>query len=254
MMGKLLLRGMLVGLLAGLLGFGFLRVFGEPSVDRAISFESRMEAAKAPHDHGGATAPEPKEELVSRGVQSGLGLFTGVMVYSAAFGGLFALAFAAVYGRIGTLGPRATSALLGAAGFVAIYLVPNLKYPANPPPVGEADTIGVRTALYFMAVLISLVGMIAAMTARQRLVVRHGAWNASLLAGAAYLVIVALAAAALPVVNEVPEGFPATVLWQFRVASLGAQALMWATLGLGFGGVLEYGTARGGRRLLASVP
>ncbi len=259
MTGKLLLRGMLVGLFAGLLSFGFLRVFGEPSVDRAIAFEGQMEAAHAHHDHGGghADAPaaaEPQEDLVGRPVQAGLGLFTGVMVYSAAFGGLFALAFAAVYGRVGNLGPRATSALLGAAGFVAIYLVPNLKYPANPPSVGDANTIGVRTALYFMAVLISLVGMIAAVTTRQRLAPRYGAWNAALIAGAAYLAIVVLAAIALPAVNEVPEGFPATVLWQFRVASLGAQALMWATLGLAFGAVLDYGTARGDRRLLASVP
>ena len=42
-------------------------------------------------------------------------------------------------------------------------------------------------------------------------------------------------ALALPDVNEVPEGFPATVLWDFRIASLGAQAITWATLGLLFG-------------------
>ncbi len=41
MVGNLLLRGMLVGVLAGLLAFGFARIFGEPQVDRAIAFESR---------------------------------------------------------------------------------------------------------------------------------------------------------------------------------------------------------------------
>jgi predicted cobalt transporter CbtA len=44
---------------------------------------------------------------------------------------------------------------------------------------------------------------------------------------------------ALPAVNEVPEQFPAVVLWQFRIASLGAQAIMWATLGLVFGALTE---------------
>jgi hypothetical protein len=37
---------MLVGILAGLLAFGFATVFGEPQVDRAISFETQMEQAK----------------------------------------------------------------------------------------------------------------------------------------------------------------------------------------------------------------
>jgi hypothetical protein len=103
MVGNLLLRGMLVGVFAGLLAFGFARIFGEPQVDRAIAFEDQMSQAKG-------EAPEP--ELVSRETQAGLGLFTGVIIYSAAIGGLFSLAFAFVYGRVGRLGPRATAALL----------------------------------------------------------------------------------------------------------------------------------------------
>jgi hypothetical protein len=38
MVGALLLRGMLVGVFAGVLCFAFLKVAGEPSVDRAIAF------------------------------------------------------------------------------------------------------------------------------------------------------------------------------------------------------------------------
>ncbi len=140
MVGNLLLRGMLVGVFAGLLAFGFARIFGEPQVDRAIAFEDQMSQAKG-------ASPEP--ELVSREMQAGLGLFTGVIVYSAAVGGLFSLVFAFVYGRVGRLGPRATAALLALGGFVAIALVPDLKYPANPPSVGNPETIGFRTELYF---------------------------------------------------------------------------------------------------------
>ena len=110
MVGNLLLRGMLVGVFAGLLAFGFARIFGEPQVDRAIAFEDQMNQAKG-------EAPEP--ELVTRETQAGLGLFTGVIVYSAAVGGLFSLVFAFVYGRIGRFGPRATGALLALGGFVA---------------------------------------------------------------------------------------------------------------------------------------
>jgi len=41
------MRGMLAGLIAGLLSFGFLRGYGEPAIDRAIAFENAMDAAKA---------------------------------------------------------------------------------------------------------------------------------------------------------------------------------------------------------------
>ena len=43
----------------------------------------------------------------------------------------------------------------------------------------------------------------------------------------------------MPPLNEVPDGFPAVVLWQFRMASLGAQAIMWTVIGLGFGALVE---------------
>ena len=251
MVGKLLLGGMLVGVLAGLFAFAFLKVAGEPQVERAIAFESRMDAMAAEARAAEPNAAEPNAagmampateagvEVVSRPTQAGIGLLTGVVVYSVAFGGLFALVFAVAYGRMAALGPRATSALLAALGFIAVYVVPNLKYPANPPSVGDAATIGTRTALYFAMVALSLAVMVGAGLLRRRLLVRQTGWDAALLAGAAYLAVVVAAAWLMPDVNEVPEQFPATVLWQFRVASFGAQAIMWSTLGLGFGLLVE---------------
>ena len=239
---ELLVRGMLVGLVAGLLSFGFLKVFGEPQVERAIAFERQMDEARAQAEMAnGRTVPkeDPKLESVSRPVQAGIGLLTGVAVYSAAFGGLFALAFAFVYGRVGKYGARATSALLGAAGFIAVYLVPHIKYPANPPAVGEAETIQLRTTLYFAMIVVSLAAMVGSVTLRHQLVARHGVWNASLIAGAAYIAVILMASIALPAINEVPEQFPAVVLWQFRIASVGAQLILWTTLGLGFGALAE---------------
>jgi hypothetical protein len=227
MVRTLLIRGMLVGLFAGLLVFGFSKVFGEAQVDRAIAFEAAADEAKAKaHLAMGLPAEQPEPELVSRGTQAGLGLFTGVVVYSSAFGGLFALVFAYANGRVGNLSARAVSALLAAAGFIAIYVVPNLKYPANPPSVGEPETIGFRTALYFLMILISIVAMVAAIILRQRLAPRHGVWSAALTAAAGYIGIVILAQVLLPGINEVPDDFPAVVLWKFRIASLGIQLVM----------------------------
>ena len=248
MVGRLLLRGMLVGLVAGLLCFAFLKVEGEPAVDRAIAFESQMDEAKAQADAAAGRPAAPAEpELVSRAVQAGLGLFTGVMVYGAAFGGLFALVFALLYGRAGAFGPRATAALLAAAGLVAIYVVPNLKYPANPPSVGDPDTIGLRTGLYFGMIALSLIATIAASVLRRALA-RLGAWNAALAAGAFYLLATLAAAFVLPGIDEVPAAFPAVVLWQFRVASFGAQVILWGTIGLLFGVVAERALSADARR------
>jgi len=246
MVGSLLLRGMLVGIFAGILCFAFLRTFGEPQVDRAITFETQLDEAKERAEAQSAAAKgmsmpagEPQIEVVSRKTQAGIGLFTGVIVYSASFGGLFAVVFAFVYGRGNGVGARNLAALLAAAAFIAVNVVPALKYPANPPSVGQPDTIGMRTALYFTMMLISIVAMIGAVMLRSRLVRQRGAWNASLIAAAGYLVVIAGAAALLPSVNEVPEQFPAVVLWQFRIASLGAQLILWATVGLAFGALTE---------------
>jgi hypothetical protein len=252
--GSLLLRGMIVGLIAALLSFGVLKTVGEPAVDRAIAFESAMDEAKAKAEHDAAVAkgenPPPVEEepeLVSRPVQAGIGLFTGVTVYNLAFGGLFALAFALCYGRIGDWSPRIVSAAIALSGFVAVYVVPILKYPANPPSVGNPETIGLRTAIYFGMMLLSLASMIVAWNVRNRLVSSLGGWNASLVGAAVFLVAVIAFGLAMPPLNEVPEAFPAVVLWQFRMASLGAQAVMWTVLGLGFGAWVEHDAQAVGR-------
>ncbi|MDR5783679.1 CbtA family protein [Caballeronia sp. LZ065] len=245
MIRTLLIRGMLAGLVAGLIGFGFARGFGEPSVAQAIAFEEQHEHAEAApeHEHGAADASASAghshdhgdEELVSRGTQAGLGLLTGVVVFGTALGGIFSLVFAFAYGRLGALHARGTSALLALFGFVSVAIVPFLKYPPNPPAVGNAATIGPRTALFFTMVALSIAAMVWAVRWQRRLTARHGAWNATLIAALAYGVVMVIAQVALPHVDEVPEGFSASLLWNFRVTAIGIQALIWTTLGLLFG-------------------
>jgi len=236
---------MLVGVLAGLLVFAFGKFFGEPQVDRAIRFETALDEANAKAEEAKGIHVEKEPELVSRPLQAGLGLFTGVMVYSTAFGGLFALVFAAVHRRAVDLNPRATSALLAAVGFVSVYVIPNLKYPANPPSVGAPETISYRTALYFSMLALSVAAMVLASVMRKRLAARHEAWTAALASIAIYLIAIIVVGSILPAINEVPETFPAVVLWRFRVASFGMQLAMWTTLGLVFGALTERAWAKG---------
>ncbi|PDT01284.1 hypothetical protein CO666_26655 [Rhizobium chutanense] len=240
MVGNLLLRGMLAGLIAGILVFAFAHTFGEPLVDAAIAFEEASAQAAG-------EAAEP--ELVSRATQAGPGLFIGVMAYSIAVGGLFSLAFAFVHGRLSSLSPRGTSAVIAVAAFVAIVLVPGIKYPANPPAVGNPDTIGVRTELFFLMIVVSLAALIAAVALSRRLSGRFGLWNGAIIAGVAYLIFIGLVLYLLPPINEVPENFSALVLWRFRTTTLAMHAILWAALGLAFGALAERQLAvKGGQR------
>ncbi|WOD16734.1 CbtA family protein [Paraburkholderia kirstenboschensis] len=246
MVGKLLLRGMLAGIAAGLLTFAFARVAGEPQVNQAIAFEEKAGDGAGgvhehAHEHAGAQAHEHahEQELVSRDTQAGLGLLTGVVTYGAAFGGLFALVFAYAYGRVGAMSARALSAWLALGAFVALVIVPNIKYPANPPAVGDPETIGTRTGLFFLMIAISLTALVFSLKVRRCAAMKLGAWNGSIVAGLVFIAIIAAVQMSMPVIDETPPGFPAALLWKFRVAALGMQAIMWATIGLLFGAIVE---------------
>jgi predicted cobalt transporter CbtA len=185
-----------------------------------------------------AAAEQPaaeEEELVSRPVQSTIGLFTGVVVYSAAYGGLFAIVFALLWGRLGSTDPRVLAAVLALIGFIVMVAVPQIKYPANPPAVGDPDTIGFRTGMFWLMILGSFVAAIVATLIQRSLSRSWGTWNATLIAGIAFVVVVSVVMLLLPTINEVGADFPAGVLWQFRIASLGTQAIMWAAIGILFG-------------------
>jgi predicted cobalt transporter CbtA len=226
MVRSLLVRGMLVGLGAGLLAFAFASIFGEPQVQHAIAFEDRVAALH--HE-------APAAEVVSRGLQRTLGLLLGTVATGVALGGLLGLVFAYAYGRVGALGARATAALLGAGAFLSITLIPFTKYPANPPSVGNPDTIDRRTVLFFAMIAISVLALLAAARVRRSLVAARGRWNATIAAGAVLVAVVAVAELILPAVHETPAGFPADLLHRFRMASLGTSVTLWLALGLGFG-------------------
>ncbi|MDA0182043.1 CbtA family protein [Solirubrobacter phytolaccae] len=223
----LLIRGMLAGLAAGVLMWAFGYLFGEPHIRDAIAFEESI------------SPPSNEAPLVSRTMQESLGLLTGTVVYAIAAGGVFALVFAAVFGRVGHARPRVTAATLGLVAFVVIVFVPFLKYPSNPPAVSLDETIGFRTRTYFVMLLLSLVAAFAALRIGRDAVKRLGTWNGTLVAVAGYVVLAGIASVLMPAVKEMPEGFSPELLYSFRLSTLGTHAVLYATLGLGFGALAE---------------
>lgn len=225
-----LVRGMVAGLLAGLCAFVFATFVGEPQVEAAERFEASQALL-----HGEAEG----EEVVSRAVQESAGLGAGAVVAGAAFGGLFGLAFAFAYRRVILAPARLAAALLAAGAFVSVFLVPFLKYPGNPPGVGDPDTIGRRTTLYLAMLAVSVVGLGLAVRIRHLLMTRRSSPDATLIAVAVFAGVVALAYVVLPGVDEVPDAFPASLLWRFRLATIGVQAVLWAGIGVAFGILTE---------------
>ena len=225
MLRKLLICGLAAGACGGLLATGLESLAGEPAVDRAVAYED------AHHEATDHEAPAP----VSRGLQKSAGLLTASLVYGLALGGMFALVFALAYGRVARAGPRTTAYGLAAAAFVVVYLVPFLKYPASPPGATDPSTIGRRTLLYVTMIAISVLAAVAAARVRPLLKRRWDAHAANVGACLAFLVVVVAAGLALPEVHEVPRDFSATTLWRFREASVGMQAVLWATIALVFG-------------------
>lgn len=232
----LLWRGMLAGILAALLATLFARAFAEPQIDLAIGVEQSHTAhhMAAPAPATGSTHEE--EELVSRDTQKGAGLLTALALYGAAVGGIFALVFAYGYGRFGALGPRSLALLMAGLVFLLVVIVPAIKYPQTPPAVGSHETVALRTAAYFAMIILSLGAAAIAAKLRATFAARSGrGFDATLLAVGAYVAIVGLGQFLLPTVDEVPSDFPATLLWNFRVASIATQLLLWSTIGIAFG-------------------
>lgn len=230
MIWPLLRRGILVGALAGLLAGGFAFAFGEPLVQDAVD----LEAAAAARAGGPGSPVAGGDALIGRSGQRA-GLFLAALLYGACVGTVFALAFAVVRGRGVARDDWQLSIRLAAGLFGALVLLPFLKYPANPPAVGNPETIGERTGLYLVMLAGGLLALVAA--ARVMWSVRPDAapWRRPVYGAGTFAALAGFLVLVLPGIDEVPAGFPASQLWEFRLSSLGTQAVLWSVLGVGYG-------------------
>lgn len=263
---RLILRGIFAGAVAGLLTFAFARIFAEPQLSTAIKYGLGRNAAQALLDKAAGVSTElAGPDIFSRSIQANVGIGFGMVFFGMAMGALFAVAYAICLGRVGNLRARTLAVLVAAGGFLSVYLVPFLKYPANPPSIGHSDTLKQRSALYLTMLIASIVFLVLAVCLGQRLKARFGNWNASLLSAAAFILAIGVLMVVLPSLGhlaannatfgehstETPlpltdakgaivyPGFPADVLFNFRLYSVAAQLLLWATIGLVFAPVAE---------------
>jgi hypothetical protein len=245
---KLIPRGLLAGAVAGLVAFVFARIFAEPQIQKAIDYEGARDHAQSLLDQAAGLHPEMEHgEVFTRAVQADVGLGVGLVLFGAAMGALAAVVYLVCLGRVGRVRPRPLALLVAAAGFVFLYAVPFAKYPANPPAIGNPDTVKTRTSLYLVMIIASVVFGVLAVVLGRKLAPRLGTWTASLASAGAFVVAIGVVMWLLDPVHETPKplydpsgkivfpGFPADVLATFRVYSIAAQALLWGSIGLIFG-------------------
>ena len=239
-------RGLLAGVIAGVLAFVFSKIFLEPVIGRAIDFEDGTATAHEGMETaaGGGGHSHEGGELFSRGIQSTIGMGFGLLAFSVAMAALFAVVFAVAYGRVGNVSARVLSVLIAGGMLISVWIVPALKYPPNPPATSEAGTIFQRSMLYLLMVGLSVILLVAAVYLGRQLTPKLGAWNATLVGGAAYLVAVFVVMLILPTISETPgpmtndagvivfPGFPAIDMYEFRLYTLGTQVIIFTTIGL----------------------
>lgn len=237
--GACLARGMGAGLIAGIVSGLFLLAVGEPSLDEAIRLE-----------HAAASSAEPHAEEVFTRDQQHMGMVLASGLYGVALGGALGIIYFASSRRMsGSAWNR--SMRIALTGFGAFFLIPFLKYPASPPGVGDPDTFATRTAAYLTLVAVAVgAALVGVWVSRRLRASGAAAHRRHLVVGAGYLLVVAAAFVLLPP-GEIPEGIPAGLIWDFRVASVGGQAILWT----GTGAVLGLLSLRAEKRAgLAGAP
>lgn len=226
MIGAYLRRGVAAGLLAGVVAGLVGLVLGEPALDEAIAIEERAAA-------GSAASAGRDEPALSRAQQKA-GLVGGSALVGAAAGAVFGLASAWAVGRVHGDG-WARSIKLGAVAIGSLVVLPALKYPPNPPGVGDPETVGARTVLYLALGGVGLVLAAVVWAAAREFGARS--WRPLRQACTALGVVAAVVVilAVLPATASGDVGIPAELLWRFRLAALATQVSLWAVMAGAFG-------------------
>jgi predicted cobalt transporter CbtA len=232
----IVVAAMLIGVLSGVGGAVFHSVVTEPRVDEAVALESRAGDEADAHADGAGDAHTDEadaddEVVVSRRDQKGAGLFLAYALIGAAYG--LVLAITSLSLRTTTGGPFRRVVVSGTILAGAIAVAPWLKYPPNPPGVGDPDTVGERERLWLL--LIVLAGLLLAGVAHLSGRLRTAGWpddrrvGALAAAGAVAAGLLFTLMPTSPTRLDVPAG----LVWHFRLNSLTGNLLMWALLTVG---------------------
>ena len=142
---------LIAGALAGLVHGSANLVLVEPYLDEAIGIENQNLFDSGEEDD---TLEFWVEYEGYRDWQKGGQLLAGVIL-GTSIGALFGIVFALSRNSLPGNDNIKKALILAGIMWFTIYFIPFLKYPANPPTVGDADTVVLRAILYLSFIAIS---------------------------------------------------------------------------------------------------
>jgi hypothetical protein len=232
-MQRFIITCVIAGLIAGILVGGFHSVFTAPVMARAIALEEELAAQETP-----VAGEEGIETPVPLWVQERIGLPIGNGIAGLVFGLIFAGGFVLLRRAFPEWHIIALAAVVGALGFWAIALFPFIKYPLNPPGVGEGETLLFRQLMQTLFFVLSGTGIAGLLVGIRRIrQANPGALPGALmrlngLAVVAYAIFAIVIGFAFPS-NPDPVPVPVDMLSLFRTLTIVGHFFLWALMASG---------------------
>ena len=226
--GLFIIIVLISGCFAGLVHGGLNLILVEPYLDQAISIENQTLFATGEEED---TTSFWVEYNSYRAWQKGGQVLAGAIL-GTSMAALVGIVFLFVRKSLPEGNNVKKTLILSGLMWFTIFVIPFLKYPANPPTVGDAETVVMRGILFLSFIAISGLGAIAFYQVYKKL------QNKKFLAFVGYAVFIGVAFFLMP---ENPDEItaPMELVEGFRGASFVAVSVYWLTLGLILGGFVE---------------
>ena len=221
-----LLSGAIAGTLLGLIN----QVVVEPYIDKAIGIQTQA-AINA------GQIVDPMQQSTYRTWQKGGEIAAGT-IYGISLSALFGVIFA--YSRNSILLPgsnnKKKALVLAGIMFFVLFLIPTLKYPANPPGVGNPQTIYYREILYVGFIATSGFTALALAFIHKRFGNNNplSSKTVIIMLTVIYAIVLVIAYVSFPP-NPDKVTMPADFISNFRIAGAFTIGLFWWLLGITLG-------------------
>ena len=229
---------LLAGAIAGTILGAINQVVVEPYIERAIELEMLQQNTTA---QSGQVITNPAEFAAYRFWQKGGEIIAGTIL-GLSIGSLYGIVFAYTRGSIsGTNNNKKKALIVAGIMWLVLFLMPALKYPPNPPAVGNPETIYYRQSLYVAFLAISGFSALGLAFLYRKMMVassNNTKKKVIIIPSAVYAAIMAGAYLAMPA-NPDPINAPIDLVIGFRITSAITISMFWAVLGVIFGALWD---------------
>ena len=213
-----LISGAFAGLIHGTVNFAIV----EPYLDQAIGIENQNLFASGEEED----TPEFWVEYEGYRTWQKSGQILAGVILGTSVGALFGIVFALSRNALPGNNDVKKSLILAGIMWLTLYIIPFLKYPANPPTVGDGETVVLRAILYLSFIAISGFGAVGFYQLSKKL-----KNNKKLVALIGYGVFISAVFFAMP---ENPDEItaPMNLVNEFRFMSVLGVTSFWASIGI----------------------